>query len=134
MMHKEPSSKIQRRIARFCSTFHKIWFHSDGNAIFYQQMVETTMRYWTSRFDFIVMEIQESRDVKTMKIEQLWGSLETHELMVIDRWTDRSIQQFLQTQMVKKYKHERKYNKKGGGFCINQSTKNLWLWEVLTLY
>lgn len=61
--------------------------------------------------------------MKTMKIEQLWSSLEAHELMVIDRCTDRSIQQFLQTQMVKKYKHERKYNKKGGGFCINQSTK-----------
>jgi len=40
------------------------------------------LRTLSSRFDFIVVEIQESKDVKTLKIEELQSSLEAHELMV----------------------------------------------------
>jgi len=32
----------------------------------------------TSKFDFIVVAIQESNDIKTMKIEELQSSLEEH--------------------------------------------------------
>jgi hypothetical protein len=60
-----------------------------------QQIVEEIMRTLSSRFDFIVVAIQESKDVKTLKIEELQSSLEAHELMVSERSSEISIQQAL---------------------------------------
>jgi len=78
-----------------------------------QQIVEKIMRTLSSRFDFIVVAIKESKDVKTLKIEELQSSLEAHELMVSERSSERSIQQALQVQNVKKDEHDRKNFKKG---------------------
>jgi len=60
-----------------------------------------------------VVAIQESKDVKTLKIEELQSSLEAHELMVSERSSERSIQQALQVQTVKKDENDRKNFKKG---------------------
>ena len=85
-----------------------------GEAMTDQQIVEKVMRTLSSRFDFIVVAIQESKDVKTLKIEELQSSLEAHELMVSKRSTERSIQQALQVQTVKKDDYDRKnFFKKG---------------------
>lgn len=48
-------------------------------------MVEKVIWSLNSRFDLIVATIQESKDLKTLKIEELWSSLEARELRVIDR-------------------------------------------------
>lgn len=45
------------------------------------QIVEKIMRTLSPRFDFIVVDIQESKDVKTLKIQELKSSLEAYELM-----------------------------------------------------
>ena len=71
------------------------------------------MRTLSSRFDFIVLAIQESKDVKTLKIEELHNSLEAHESMVSERSSERSIQQAFQVQTIKKDDYDRKNNKKG---------------------
>jgi len=47
-----------------------------SEAITDQQIVEKIMRTLSSRFDFIMVEIQELKDVKTLKIEELHSSLE----------------------------------------------------------
>jgi hypothetical protein len=47
-----------------------------GEEFIDQQIDEKVMRTLTSKFDFIVVAIQESKDVRTMKIEELQSSLE----------------------------------------------------------
>jgi hypothetical protein len=59
------------------------------------------MRSLTLKFDFIVVVIQESNDIKTMKIEELQSSLEAHEILVIQRGSERSVQQALQVKFTK---------------------------------
>jgi len=56
-----------------------------GEEVIDQQEVGKIMRSLTSKFDFIGVAIQEVRDVKTMKIEELQSSLETHEMLAIER-------------------------------------------------
>jgi len=80
-----------------------------------QQVVSKIMISLTSRFDFIVVAIQESKDVKTLKIEELQSSLEAHEILVIERSSERSAQQALQAQTIKKDGYDKNSKKKGKG-------------------
>jgi len=95
---------------------------ASGETISDLQIVEKIMRTLSSRFGFIVVAIQESKDVNTLKIEELHGSLEAHELMVYERRSERSIQQVLQVQtinrddFVKKNFKKGKNNSKGGNW------------------
>jgi len=84
-----------------------------GETITDQQIVEKIIRTLSSRFDFIVVAIQESKHVNTLKIEELKSSLEAHELMVSERRSERSTQQALQVQTSKKEDYDRKNFKKG---------------------
>jgi len=58
-----------------------------------QQVVEKVQRYLTSMFDFKVVVIHKSKDVRAMKIEELQSSPEAHELLVIEIGFERSVQQ-----------------------------------------
>ena len=69
-----------------------------GENILDQMIVEKILRSLSQKFDFILVAIQESKDVKTMKVEELQSSLEAHELLVLDRSSERSVQQALQVQ------------------------------------
>ena len=77
-------------------------------------VVERVLRSLSQKFDFIVIAIQEAKDVKTMNTEELKSSLEAHELLVIDRSSERSVQQTLQAQTTKK-EGNYKNSKKGKG-------------------
>ncbi|XP_019430175.1 PREDICTED: uncharacterized protein LOC109337619 [Lupinus angustifolius] len=48
-------------------------------------IIEKIMRSLPQRFDFIVVAIEEAKDIATMKIEELQSSLEAHELRLLDR-------------------------------------------------
>lgn len=61
-----------------------------------QQIVEKIMRTIPSNFDYVVLVIQELKDVRTMKIEEIMSSLEAHEPFVIEIESGRSVQQALQ--------------------------------------
>ena len=50
-----------------------------------QMIIDKIMCTQTQNFDHIVVAIEESKDVETMKIEELQGSLEAQELMLIQR-------------------------------------------------
>ncbi|XP_004515137.1 uncharacterized protein [Cicer arietinum] len=84
-----------------------------GENITDQMLVEKVLRSLSPKFDFIVVAIQEAKDVKNMKIEELQNSLEAHELLVLDRSYERSVQQAFQVQTSKKEGYHNDFKKKG---------------------
>ena len=105
-MQMEDDQKIAEYISKLINLVNQM--KACGEAMTDQQIVEKIMRTLSPRFDFIVVAIQESKDVKTLKIEELQSSLEAHELMVSERSSERSIQQALQVQPPKKDENDRK--------------------------
>jgi len=79
-MQMEDDQKIAEYISKLINIVNRM--KACGEVMIDQQIIEKIMRTLSSRFDFIVVAIQESKDVKTLKIKELQSSLEAHELMV----------------------------------------------------
>lgn len=47
--------------------------------------MEKILRTLTPKFDYIIMAIEESKDVSKMKVEELLSSLEAYEQRLMDR-------------------------------------------------
>jgi len=95
----------------------------NGETVTDVMKVEKVLKTLTSRFDHIVVALEESKDLDSMKIEELQASLEAHELRLIDRNRERgksvSSDQALQAQYEKRGKF-----KKGKKPWNNQSHKD----------
>ena len=100
LMLMEDDQRINDYISKLQSIVNQI--KACGEEVSDQQVVGKIMRSLTSKFDFIVVAIHESKDVKTLKIEELQSSLEAHEMLVVERSSERSDQQALKAQTIKK--------------------------------
>jgi len=69
LMQMEEEQKIAEYISKLINLVNQM--KACGEAMTDQQIVEKIMRTLSLRFDFIVVAIQESKDVKTLKIEEL---------------------------------------------------------------
>ena len=56
-----------------------------GETITDKMIVEKVMRTLTSHFDHVIVAIQESNNLETLKVEDLVGSLEAHEIWIVER-------------------------------------------------
>jgi hypothetical protein len=72
-----------------------------GETVTDHNIVSKIMRTLSYKFDAIAVAIEESKDLSTMKVEELQCSLEAHEQRVNERSKERSIDQALQAQTVK---------------------------------
>ncbi|XP_073221587.1 uncharacterized protein [Cicer arietinum] len=111
MMQMEADQKVSDYFSKLTAIVNQM--RTCGENITYQMVVEKVMRSLSPKFDFIVVVIQEAKDVKTMKIEELQNSLEAHELLVLDRSSERSVQQAFQVQISKKEGNQKDFKKKG---------------------
>jgi hypothetical protein len=63
---------------------------SCGETVSNQSIVEKILRFLSPRFDHIVVATEESKDLASMKIDELQGSLETHEQRMNERNSDKT--------------------------------------------
>lgn len=61
-----------------------------GETVMDQYVIAKTLCSLIPRFDNIVMEIEESKDLATMSKEELQSSLEAHEQMMEERNNDKA--------------------------------------------
>ncbi|XP_070036467.1 uncharacterized protein [Nicotiana tomentosiformis] len=79
------------------------------------RVVEKIIRTLTPKFDLVVCTIEESKDLDSMMVEQLEGSLQDHEKK-INRRQEMPLEQFLKTQTsFKDYGGEKSYRGNGRG-------------------
>ncbi|XP_006604983.1 uncharacterized protein LOC114400439 [Glycine soja] len=76
-----------------------------GENLKYQDLVEKVLRTLSSRFDYVVAAIKESKDFTEMKLDELQCSLEAHEQQIKERETYRSYEQALLTKSGRRYKN-----------------------------
>ena len=69
-----------------------------GETITDKMIVEKVMRTLISHFDHVIIEIQESNKLETLKVEELVGSLEAHEMKIVERKGVQDSIQALQAQ------------------------------------
>ncbi|XP_019430437.1 PREDICTED: uncharacterized protein LOC109337824, partial [Lupinus angustifolius] len=84
-----------------------------GESITNLMIIEKIMRSLPQKFDFIVVAIEESKDITIMKIEELQSSLEAHEMRLIDRCPSKRTEQSLKASHMKE--EDKKRDKKWRG-------------------
>jgi CII-binding regulator of phage lambda lysogenization HflD len=80
MMQMNEQETISEYLARMLALTNLM--KSCGEAMTDRSKIEKILRTLTEKFDHIVVAIEESKDLATMKIEELQASLEAHELRV----------------------------------------------------
>lgn len=88
---------------------------SYGETITDVSVVEKVLRTLSLRFDHVAVAIEESKNLKTMKIEELQGSLEAHEQRMNERNHEKANEQALQAQTSKNGGGDANRNRKGKG-------------------
>ncbi|XP_058726874.1 uncharacterized protein LOC131598275 [Vicia villosa] len=91
-----------------------------GETLTDKMIVEKVMRTLTPHFDHVIVAIQESNKVEDLKLEDLVGSLEAHEIRIVEKKGAHNSIQALQAQSWKKNGGSNKFKDK---FDKNQGKK-----------
>src|ERR1044072_1469034 len=111
------SEVISDYFTRLHSLVNKL--KANGETVKEQMIVEKVLRTLPARFEHVVCAIEESKDLEHYKIEQLQGSLESHEQRMLEKHNEHGSDQALQAQ----------YQKKNGGFDKKRFGKGKWKYE-----
>ena len=75
------------KIAEYVSKVQKLvhLMKGCGETLTDKMIVEKVMHTFTSHFDHVVVAIQEFNKLETLKVEDLVGTLEVHEMKTVER-------------------------------------------------
>src|ERR1044072_1633686 len=74
-------------------------------------IVEKILRCLTPKYDHVVVAMEESGKIEKMTVAELQGSLEAQEQRLLERTTDKPVDQALQAQVQKKGGAQNKGNR-----------------------
>nr|KYP43328.1 Retrovirus-related Pol polyprotein from transposon TNT 1-94 [Cajanus cajan] len=94
-----------------------------GKRITDLMVIEKVMRTLSPRFDYIVVAIEESKNLKTMKIAEFQGSLEVHEQCMNERNNERAPDQASQNGVDQDQSKTSSIRGRGGHNCGKGSKK-----------
>jgi len=115
------SEKIATYVSKIQNLVHLM--KNCGETITDKMVIEKVMRTLAPQFDHVIVAIQESGNVPTMKIEDPVGSLEAHELKIIER---RGVQESIQTLQAQTWKKNGGSKKSKGNFDSSKKKKGSW--------
>ena len=87
LMQMENNEKITKFFNRIIT--HTNAMKNCGEKISDQSIVEKILRTLNSKFDHIVVAIEESKKLVELKVEELQGSLEAHEQRLIEKGLEK---------------------------------------------
>ena len=93
LMQMESNEKIAQFFNRILTLTNAM--KACGETMADQAIVEKVLWTLTPNFDHIVVAIEESRKLEELKVEDLQGSLEAHEQRLIERSTEKPVEQVL---------------------------------------
>ncbi|KAK2398342.1 putative mitochondrial protein [Trifolium repens] len=96
MLQMEEDQKVSDYFSKLLAIVHQM--QNCGENVTDQMVVEKVLRSLNQKFDFIVVAIEETKDMSTMRIEDLQSSLEAHEIKLVNRSSERTTQQAMQAQ------------------------------------
>src|SRR3954469_9221193 len=82
-----------------------------GEILSEQVIIEKILRSLTPQFGYIVVAIEHSKDLDTMRIEELQSSLEAQKLRLTERTSEREVEQALKASFVKKDQKLKKHGR-----------------------
>lgn len=71
----------------------------NGEAIIDSRITEKILRSLDPKFDFVVVAIEESKEVDKLTIDELMSSLQAHEQKIVKRNGDKAIEHALQAKL-----------------------------------
>ncbi|XP_074570360.1 uncharacterized protein LOC141826945 [Curcuma longa] len=96
-LQQENSKIISDYFSQVISIVHQM--RRNGEDLKDVRVVEKVLRSLDSKFDFITVAIEESKDLETMAVEELMGSLQAYEQRILKKSEGRTLEQALQAKL-----------------------------------
>ena len=103
-LSKESNETVSDYFTKVISVVHQM--RKNGENSDDVRVMEKISRSLDSKFDHVVIAIEESKNLEDLTVEELMGSLQAHEQKIDRRGEGRSLEQALQTKLTMKNVNE----------------------------